>query len=253
MYNQLNILCNPGKDLRKASQNLISADVYSDSSIEVAALLTFSGGFLDVFTYLGHGGVFANSMTGNIVFLGMYAAAGQWQLAAQHIPPILAFLAGVFIAYHMQLPVVVKHFPKPALTCLALEIFVLLIEAFLPGSFPDILLVLSISLVAAMQNSSFTKLEQWSYNSVMTTGNLRRFAEAIFSSSIPKVNPKAIREAKLFGLVCICFLAGSIIAALTTGKLHNCALLIPVSTLVSAFIICWRRQYARLLSFIFQK
>lgn len=44
--------------------NVSTNQVYSDSSIEVAALLTFSGGFLDVFTYLWHGGVFANAMTG---------------------------------------------------------------------------------------------------------------------------------------------------------------------------------------------
>jgi uncharacterized membrane protein YoaK (UPF0700 family) len=35
----------------------------------VAVLLTLSGGFPDAFTYLGHGKVFANSMTGNIVLL----------------------------------------------------------------------------------------------------------------------------------------------------------------------------------------
>jgi uncharacterized membrane protein YoaK (UPF0700 family) len=245
------ILDDSGNYLEKRSQSLASTQVYSDSSIEVAALLTFSGGFLDVFTYLGHGGVFANTMTGNIVFLGMYAAAGQWQLAVQHVPPVFAFLMGVFIAYHMQLPMVLKHFPKPALTCLALEIIVLTIGLFLPRSFPDTLLVLAISLVAAMQNSSFNKLEQWSYNSVMTTGNLRRFAEALFSSSIPKANPKALREAKLFGLVCICFLMGAVIAALTTIKLNNYALLIPVTTLSSAFVICWRRQHARLLNFIY--
>jgi uncharacterized membrane protein YoaK (UPF0700 family) len=221
--------------------------VYSDNSIEVAALLTLSGGFLDVFTYVGHGGVFANSMTGNIVFLGMYAALGDWQQAMHHIPPIVAFLVGVFIAYRMHLPSVLKYLPKPALTCLGFEIAVLIACSFLSDSFPDIPLVLAISLVAAMQNSSFTKLELWTYNSVMTTGNLRRFAEAFFRGTIPERNPVALREARLFGLVCICFLAGAIIAALTTPKMHDYALFIPAGTLLVAFIICWRRQKARFL------
>jgi len=223
--------------------------VYSDSSIEVAALLTLSGGFLDVFTYVGHGGVFANSMTGNVVFLGMYAALGDWQQAMHHIPPIIAFLIGVFIAYRMHLPSVLKYLPKPALTCLGFEIIVLIICSFLSDSFPDIPLVLAISLVAAMQNSSFTKLEQWTYNSVMTTGNLRRFAEAFFRGTMPERKPVALREARLFGFVCICFLAGAILAALTTKRMHDYALFIPAGTLLIAFIICWRRQKAKVLYF----
>ncbi|MEN0054707.1 MAG: YoaK family protein [Mucilaginibacter sp.] len=223
--------------------------VYSDNSIEVAALLTLSGGFLDVFTYVGHGHVFANSMTGNIVFLGMYSAMGNWQQAMRHIPPIIAFLTGVFVAYRMHLPSVLKYLPKPALTCLGLEIIVLIAASFLSSSFPDILLVLAIALVAAMQNSSFTKLELWAYNSVMTTGNLRRFAEAFFRGTMPARDPIALREARLFGFVCLCFLAGAVLAALTTPKLHDLALFIPAGTLFIAFVICWRRQEARFLRF----
>src|SRR5437762_10244378 len=69
-----------------------------EQSLLVACLLTMSGGFLDAFTWLSLGGVFANSQTGNVVFLGMYAALGQWHEAAHHIPPILAFLAGAWVA-----------------------------------------------------------------------------------------------------------------------------------------------------------
>jgi uncharacterized membrane protein YoaK (UPF0700 family) len=228
-------------------QDTTLVQIYSDNSIEVAALLTFSGGFLDVFTYIGHGHVFANSMTGNVVFMGMFAATGNWQQAMRHIPPIAAFLTGVFIAYRMRLPSVLKHLPKPALTCLGLEIIVLMAASFLSPSFPDILLVLAISLVAAMQNSSFTKLESWAYNSVMTTGNLRRFAEALFRGTMPALNRVALHEAKLFGLICVCFLAGAILAALTTSKLHDLSLFIPAGLLIIAFIICWRRQKARFL------
>jgi uncharacterized membrane protein YoaK (UPF0700 family) len=219
--------------------------VYSDNSAEVAVLLTISGGFLDVFTYIGHGHVFANAMTGNVVFMAVYGMAGNWHQAVKHIPPIIAFIAGVFIASGMHQPSVLKYFPKPALTCLGLEIIVLTAASFLPDSFPNVLLVLSISLVAAMQNSSFTKLEGWTYNSVMTTGNLRHFAEALFKGTIPGFNAIALREARLFGIICTCFLAGAILAALTTLKMHDYALTIPAGLLLLAFVVCWRRQKAK--------
>ncbi|MFP3616894.1 DUF1275 family protein, partial [Paraburkholderia sp. SIMBA_050] len=47
-------------DLDGASRNLT-----------VAALLTLSGGYLDAYTYVGHGHVFANTMTGNVALLGI--------------------------------------------------------------------------------------------------------------------------------------------------------------------------------------
>lgn len=235
------------------SQQPQPVQVYSDNSIEVAALLTLSGGFLDVFTYIGHGHVFANSMTGNVVFLGMYLASGDWYQALTHIPPIIAFLIGVFIAYRMHLPSVLKHLPKPALTCIGVEVIVLTGSSFLSVSFPDIPLVLAIATVAAMQNSCFTRLEGWTYNSVMTTGNLRRFAEAFFRGTMPVWDAVALREARLFGVVCLCFLAGAVLAALTTTPLHDHALLIPAVVLFIAFIICWRRQKARFLRFSFYR
>ena len=40
-------------------------------------LLRLSGAFLDVVHLCGHGGVFANAVTGNVVLLGVFAASGD--------------------------------------------------------------------------------------------------------------------------------------------------------------------------------
>jgi uncharacterized membrane protein YoaK (UPF0700 family) len=69
----------------------------------VAVLLTLSGGFLDAFTYLGHGKVFANSMTGNIVLLAVNLAAGDWHQAAKHVSPLVGFACGILAARLLQL------------------------------------------------------------------------------------------------------------------------------------------------------
>jgi uncharacterized membrane protein YoaK (UPF0700 family) len=214
--------------------------VSPDSSLVVAILLTLSGGFLDAFTYVGHGQVFANSMTGNVVFVAISSATGNWNDVIRHILPIGAFLIGIFVAHGMRLPNALKYLPRPALTCLAVEAIFLLIASFLPGSFPDLLLVLGISFVAAMQNSSFTRLESFTYNSVMTTGNLRRFAEAFFRGTMPKHDSVALREARLFGLVCLSFLIGAAIGALCTNYLYNKALWAPTGMLMLAFYFCMK-------------
>jgi uncharacterized membrane protein YoaK (UPF0700 family) len=219
------------------------SDLPLESAVGVACLLSLSGGFLDAFTYLGHGQVFANAMSGNVVLLGAMAAIGNWRQALRHIPPLIAFMAGVFMAQAIRLPVgrIAPHWP--ALLSLAVEIVVLTVIAFLPRTFPDLWIVLSISFAAALQNSSFTRVRNWPYNSVMTTGNLRRFAEGLFTGTVPRLDPEILEQAWVFGSIIVCFLAGAFIGGLTTDRLHNAALAIPVMVLCFAFWRCWRVGY----------
>jgi uncharacterized membrane protein YoaK (UPF0700 family) len=48
---------------------------------------------------VAHGGVFANTQSGNVVLLGVFGATGHWQDARHHVPPIAAFRLGLFIAH----------------------------------------------------------------------------------------------------------------------------------------------------------
>ena len=212
--------------------------VFFESAVAVACLLSSSGGFLDAFTYVGHGQVFANAMTGNIILMGVSATAGDWRQALNHIPPLFAFMAGVFLAQAIRLPRLGARWP--ALVSLILEIVVLTVIAFLPRGFPDIWIVLSISFVAALQNSSFTRVGGRPYNSVMTTGNLRRFAEGLFTGVVPRRDPEMLEQAGVFGAICLAFLAGALAGGLTTGRLHNAALSIPVLVLIGVLWRCWR-------------
>jgi uncharacterized membrane protein YoaK (UPF0700 family) len=209
-----------------------------ESAVAIACLLSLSGGFLDAFAYIGHGGVFANAMTANVVLLGVKAGTGDLAGALTRIPPLFAFMAGVFMAQAIRLPRLGSRWP--ALMSLLLEIAVLAVIAFLPRDFSDLVIVLSIAFVAALQNSSFTKVRAWSYNSVVTTGNLRRFAELLFSGTVPHRDRQVLEQAWVFGAICLAFLAGALAGGLTTGRLHNAALSIPV--LILAFVLwrCWR-------------
>ena len=50
-------------------------------SVLVGSLLVLTGGFLDAYSYLCRGEVFANAQTGNIVLLGIQIAEGDWSMA----------------------------------------------------------------------------------------------------------------------------------------------------------------------------
>ena len=209
-----------------------------ERSLAVAALLTLSGGFLDAFTYAGHGGVFANAMTGNVIFLGLFVAAGAWGRALTHLYPIVAFLAGIFAAHLLRLHASVRDGRRVPLVCLGIEIVTLTGIALLPARVPDVPIVLAIAFVAALQNSSFTHVRDWSYNSVVTTGNLRRLAESLFSGTVPRRNALALQQARVFAAICFCFLIGAVMGGTSTPHLGNAALFVPVGVLVGALVCC---------------
>ena len=50
----------------------------ASESYLVGVLLAIAGGYLDVYTYICRGGVFANAQTGNIVLLGISMADQNW-------------------------------------------------------------------------------------------------------------------------------------------------------------------------------
>ena len=209
-----------------------------ERSLPVAGLLSLSGGFLDAFTYVGHGGVFANAMTGNVIFLGLFASSGAWDRALAHLEPIVAFLAGIVAAHLLRLFASAREARSLPRICLGLEILFLAGVALLPASVPDVPIVLGIAFVAALQNSSFTHVRDWPYNSVVTTGNLRKFAESLLAGTVPRRNRLMLEQAQVFGAVCLCFLGGAVIGGLGTPHLGNAALTIPVLILAATLWLC---------------
>ena len=65
--------------------------VQVSESLRLGLVLALVGGYLDAYTYLCRGGVFANAETGNMVLLGIHLAQGHWQGALKYLSPVLAF------------------------------------------------------------------------------------------------------------------------------------------------------------------
>ena len=108
--------------------------VQTSEALRVGLVLALAGGYLDAYTYLCRGGVFANAETGNMVLLGVKLAAGDWAAAAKYLPPIFAFFLGVLAAEAIRrrgkaAPAAKLHWRQ---WVLALEIGVLAAAAFAP-------------------------------------------------------------------------------------------------------------------------
>ena len=88
---------------------------------------------------------------------------------------------------------------------LAVEIVILFVVMVLHFRLPNVAGTLGISFAAALQTTSFAKVENWAFSSVMTTGNLGRFADALYARLIGQAEPAHHRQAWIFGIISVTF------------------------------------------------
>ena len=152
----------------------------------LGALLAAAGGFLDAYTYLLRGGVFANAQTGNIVLLGMRLAEGEPGRALGYLVPILAFAAGVAATEGLRRRWAASPRGRAARLhwrqiVLGAECAILLAVAFLPAGRWDMAANVAISFLCAMQVQAFRKVNGYAFASTMCIGNLRSGMDSLCS------------------------------------------------------------------------
>ena len=184
-------------------------------SFRFGILLAIAGGFLDSYTFIGRGGVFANAQTGNIVLLAIYAAKGEWIHALSNLPAIVAFVIGVIVVQSIKNDsshLFIIDWPRAVLI---FEIIVLFVIGFIPSTVPNLIVNVIVSFVASIQVCSFSKIADSPYSSTMSTGNLRSAAREAYIAFTQKDHEAAIRTIRLFTIV-FSFLLGSLLGGILT-------------------------------------
>lgn len=64
----------------------------TSETIELGIFLALAGGFMDAYSYICRGGVFANAQTGNILLFGVHITQGNFDASVKHFTPVLFFL-----------------------------------------------------------------------------------------------------------------------------------------------------------------
>lgn len=212
-------------------------------SVQIGVLLAIVGGFLDAYTFIGRGGVFANAQTGNVVLLAVYAAQREWEHALATIPPILAFVVGVFVAESIKDRSSHFFILDWKREVIILESITLFIVGFLPASVPNIVVTVAISFVASIQVSSFRKLVDSPFNTAMITGNLRSASHAAYIAITQKDHKAAEKSIRYFAIIAA-FLFGAFLGGLLTLEIGVKSVWIAVIILIFAMIffhICERK------------
>lgn len=208
-------------------------------SVPFCMLLAIVGGFLDAYTFVGRGGVFCNAQTGNIVLLGAYVSTGSWQLALNHIPPILAFIIGVFIAEIIKTSKSTAHYLDWKRIILILETIILFFIGFIPSSSPNVIVTTIVSLAASIQVTSFRKLVDSQFNTTMSTGNLRSASQALFLAITQKDTDAAIRSIRYF-IIILSFLFGAFMGGMLTALCGVKAVWGTIVLLICAIVLIYK-------------
>ena len=189
----------------------------TEQTLPVAILLSAAGGFLDAFTWIGHGQVFANAQSGNIVLLGLDIAQFNWLDASRRFLPIIAFVGGVFCADFIRLAIR-RGRAQVSVLSLCFEVCFLLLVAITPNGTPDMVVVMGVSFLAAMQGTNFNKFERWSFSSVTMTSNLRRVAQSFYADGTFSWRNGNMWQGVKFASVVFSFCCGAGVGGVLTAK-----------------------------------
>lgn len=207
----------------------------------LGSLLAVVGGFLDAYTYLLRGHVFANAQTGNIVLLGLNFAEMNFLQAAYYLVPIVAFVAGIMIAELVRR--VFRNHPRIhwRQIIIAAECLILLCVAFLPSGDFDIAVNVAVSFLCAMQVESFRKVKGNAYATTMCTGNLRSGTEALYRYFQAKNPHERSKAFQYYGII-LFFILGAILGTFFSHLLLEKAVLICCGLLMVVFGIMFVKE-----------
>ena len=205
-----------------------------------SALLASAGGFLDGFTYVGHGHVFANAMTGNVVLLGISYVSGSGDAGLRHLPPIVAFLLGTCASQALHLKPKRQGTSPPYVAVLVAEIIILFVISLLPATTNNLLITTTIAFTASVQVSTFREVNRHPYSSTFTTGNLRTLSEAAFAWVFEGRAQEQARIFRDFSTICTAFLFGATGGGYATRAFGNRALWCDIVVFVLITILVQR-------------
>lgn len=203
-----------------------------------AITLTFSGGFIDAFTYIECNHTLAGAQTGNIIFLSAALASQNFMGIIDRLGALIAFVVGLAIVsiFHAHVDRYWRVF------CLAPIVIISAIVGALPADFPTYISVPALSFGLAMQNATFNKIQGLPYSSSFTSGNLKKnvvaFSEFYFhhdSSQLPAIIN--------YSFIVASFTLGAVIAAflLPYFRMHT-IWLASLILLATNLIFFWQKS-----------
>jgi uncharacterized membrane protein YoaK (UPF0700 family) len=202
------------------------------SVVAASALAAVAGGAMDAWVYLDHGQVFANAQTGNVVLMGIAFAGGDVARAAMHLPPLLAFIAGLLVS-RLSGQLLKRRRLNSRNARLALECVMLVALGLFADRMPNQAVTACVGFIAGVQITSLSHIGSWSFNTGMVTGNLRSAVSALVKAFTG--SSEDWPHAATLLVLCFAFAVGAAAGAWLTPRVGG-ATLVAVAALIAAVI-----------------
>ncbi len=200
-------------------------------TIRLGVILAISGGFMDAYSYIGRGGVFANAQTGNMLLFGVNISMGNWEKAVQYFFPVFAFAMGIAAAEIVRLAAPGwLHWRQVAVLA---EALILVGVAFFPQSM-NLPANAITSFACGIQVESFRKVRGNGVATTMCIGNLRSGTQHLCSFFHEKRREDLEHAALYYGLIAS-FVIGAVLGNFVIQRLHEKAIFCCSSLLLLAF------------------
>lgn len=204
-------------------------------SIRLGVVLAIAGGFMDAYSYLCRGQVFANAQTGNLLLMGVNLAEQNWKKALYYFCPILAFTLGIMLADFVRIKTKDAEGIHWRQWAVLFEAIVLAGVCFIPQSM-NLLANSLTSFACAIQVESFRKIRGNAIATTMCIGNLRSATQHL-CDYISTGEKASIKKSLLYFEIIVAFVVGAVFGNVMLGKLQEMALLVCTAILSIAFIM----------------
>lgn len=207
-------------------------------SIELGIILTLSGGFMDAYSYICRGKVFANAQTGNMLLFGVYLSEGNIHKALQYLLPIIAFGLGIaltdFIKYKQNKYI---HWRQ---ILVFIEAIVLLTVSFIPQAH-NLIANSMTSFACGIQVEAFRKIHENGIATTMCIGNFRSAIQNLSSFIYYRKN-SYLEKFLIYISIIITFILGAILGNICIKLFFEKAIIVSSILLLIAFIMMFVKK-----------
>lgn len=208
----------------------------SHETLKIGIILSLVGGILDAHTFLFRNGVFANTQTGNIVFLALYVNTERTQKTMQCIFSIIAFIIGILLTEFIKKKIKNKHRFNYICLILVIEIFFITLISLIPKNINNMLVIVTVAFVCSLQTNAFRTLQGSPYSTTMCTGNLRSACSSLFFFIYNK-DKKDGKICLRYYVIIAMFFLGALIGRFLTTYIEEKTLLVCSALLTIALFI----------------
>jgi uncharacterized membrane protein YoaK (UPF0700 family) len=178
-------------------------------SLTTGSVLMLATGFVDAYTFLQHGHVFAQAMTGNLVLIAIGAFDPAVVAFWRPLVPYAAFMVGVAVVWGWSRR---RGTPAPQLTTLGLLVGVLVVVGFVRAGTLSVVVTAVIAFAAGMQIAAFRDVGRAAFTTtVMTTNSMKTVNAALTALTSADVEDRAV--ARSYATALGGFVAGAFLGA----------------------------------------